>query len=236
MCYLPYIALASLGLVIYSNTFHVPFQYDDIPAIVKNPYIQDLFNLKAIADAFNTRFLVGLSLALNYSLGRLDVLGYHVFNIAVHVVASFLVYQLSLVTFKTPALSGHTLLKHQKSISFFISLIFLTHPIQTQAVTYIWQRAASLAAIFYISSLVFYAKARLESSRLYYGTSFGLAAIGMFTKETMITVPLTLALYELCFLGNLKESKPKRFYSVLPFLFLFSVIPLTLMRAPQNPL
>jgi len=231
---LPYISLIFLGLLLYSNTFHNSFHFDDILAIVDNPYIYDCFNFKSIWNAFNTRFVIGLSLAWNYNWGKLDVFGYHLFNILTHILASCLVYQFSSLTFETPFLSDNALYRHKKYISFLSAAIFLTHPIQTEAVTYIWQRATSLTVVFYLATMVFYAKARLCRSKFDYLAAIVFAAIGMFSKEIMFTAPIALALYEFCFFkkdpGN---NRINRFYKVLPFLLLLFVIPLTLLRAPQ---
>ncbi len=226
-------ALIFLGVLIYSNTFHSSFHFDDGAVITHNASIRNLANIPAIWDAFNTRFVVGLSLALNYHLGGSDVLGYHIFNILVHILASLLVGQICVLTFKTPLLSGSALAKRKEWIALLASVLFLTHPIQTQAVNYIWQRAASLATVFYLLSLVFYAKARLQSSKLYYWASLVSAVFGMFSKEITITLPFSIVLYEFCFLRSLGESKLKRFQKILPFLFLLPLIPLVLMRSPD---
>ena len=76
-----------LGFLIYSNTFKSSFVFDDFEAIANNPAIRHL-NFPMLFQAFNTRFIVGLSLAFNYWLGKENVLGYHLFNTLVHVLNS----------------------------------------------------------------------------------------------------------------------------------------------------
>jgi len=230
--YSPQIILTLLGFLIYSNIFRAQFQFDDHSVIVENPFIRNLLDIPAIWNAFNTRFVTGLSLAFNYHLGKLDVLSYHVFNVSVHVLNSLLVYWFCVLTFETPNLSGSELAKQKKQIGLFASLLFLTHPIQTQTVIYIWQRSASLTTLFYTASLICYIKSRLGSSKIYYFISFLCAVCAMFSKEIAITLPFALALYECSFLGSAGESKMNRFYKILPFLCLVPVIPLTLTRAP----
>ena len=65
------------------------------------------------------------------------------------------------MTLSTPAMKENKITQHANLIALFAGLVFVSHPIQTEAVTYIWQRAASMAALFYLASLCFYVKSRL---------------------------------------------------------------------------
>ena len=227
------LALTGLGLLVYSNTFQASFQFDDIPGIVENQFIQDPLNFRVLWNAFNTRFLVGLSLAFNYSLGGLNVFGYHLFNIAAHILASCLVYCLVQLTFKTPSVAESPIAKQSPWVGFFAALIFLVHPLQTEAVAYVWQRAASLATIFYLLTLILYVKSRLKKSWAAYGMAVLSALLGMFSKEITITLPFAIALYEFFFLGGLRESRKKRLLLLLPFFLTLPMIPLALTRANE---
>src|SRR5690606_31309302 len=102
-------------------------------------------------------------LAVNYALGGLDVRGYHVVNLAIHLAASLAVFFL---------LSSLFALDRRRrpeappaDVAFVASLVgaavFVAHPLQTQAVTYIWQRVASLAALLYVLALLFHVRAAL---------------------------------------------------------------------------
>lgn len=224
------LALAALGFLIYSNTLRSSFQFDDVPAIVGDYFIKDLKNVGAIWDAFNTRFIIGYTLAMNYAIGKLDVLGYHLFNISVHVINSFLVFFLVSTTFKTPVMEKSSLAPYGRLVAFFSALIFIAHPLQTQAVTYIWQRAASVAALFYLSSLVLYVKARLKSSFLYYIAALIMAILAMFTKEIAFTLPVAIAGYEFIFLRD-SSRLTRKMLLLIPFLATLVIIPLTLTRS-----
>jgi protein O-mannosyl-transferase len=155
------IAICCLGIAIYSNTFNSSFHLDDYDSITDNPAIKNIRAPLNIWGFWPTRFITYLSLALNYHLHKLDVFGYHLFNLAVHLGSSILVWWLMLLTFSTPALKGQKIARHAKMISFFAGLLFVSHPLQTQAVTYIVQRAVSMAALFYLASLSLYVKSRL---------------------------------------------------------------------------
>ncbi|MBU0606132.1 MAG: tetratricopeptide repeat protein [Candidatus Omnitrophica bacterium] len=222
-----------VGSAAYSNTFHSPFQFDDEWNIVNNPDIKNLSNLRAIFNFMPTRFITDLSLAINYHFGRNNVLGYHLFNLLVHLSAAIMVWWLVILTLQTPALRDKKIAGHSCLIAFFTALIFVSHPVQTQGVTYIIQRAASLAALFYISALAFYVKSRLlqheegrSHSRLFfYALSFIALILAMFSKEMTITLPLMILLYEVCFFRE-EGIDWKR---VIPFLMTLIIIPITMV-------
>src|SRR4051794_2990639 len=89
--------IMAIGLLAYSNTFHVPLVFDDETSIVNNPVIRNLENflLNGTGYSYNPRRFVGyLSVALNYRLGGLGLAGYHLFNLAVHIATACLVYAL----------------------------------------------------------------------------------------------------------------------------------------------
>ena len=231
-----------IGILAYSNTFHVPFVLDDRSSIVENHVIKSLSGFFADNAGFhhNPRRFVGyLSIALNYRLGGLDVTGYHIFNLAVHLITSLLVYSFIVLTFKAPALEKSSLAKFAQLIAITAALLFVSHPIQTQAVTYITQRLASMATMFYLLSATLYARARLiqclDSGRLRvllnFSLAFAAACLAMFTKEIAFTLPLILLLYEFCFFpGNVK----RKLLALLPLIMTMLIIPLTLINTQTS--
>jgi protein O-mannosyl-transferase len=245
-----------VGLISYSNTFEVPFHFDDMRNVVNNPLIQQwgyFIHAPKAQDAiqasdFRMRTMGFLSFALNYRIHRLEVLGYHIVNLAIHLANSFLVYLLVLLTFRTPKMraaeqpesigcgSGPTGVHY---IALFSSLLFVSHPIQTQAVTYIVQRFASLATFFYLSSFVLYLGWRLRresrkdsGSCITYLASLLCAILAMKTKEAAFTLPILLCVYESLFF----TGKPtRRILALMPFLLTCSIIPLSaLSTLPQH--
>ena len=226
-----FIVLCFLGIIIYSNTFAASFHFDDQISITQNPAIRHLSPLGIIWNFWPTRFVTYLTVAINYYFGQYRVFGYHLFNLAVHLVSGLLVWRFVLLTFSTPALKDKPIAAHARLLSLFAGLIFVSHPLQTQGVTYIIQRTTSLAALFYLASLCLYIQARLlgdkekRASRLYYAGSLAAALLAMFTKEMTITLPLMILLYEFCFLKTQKSMKGK---APLPFLVTLLIIPLTI--------
>lgn len=222
-----------LGTLIYFNTLYSSFHFDDNHSIVDNFAIRNILNLQAIWSFWPCRFITYLSIAFNYHFQQFNVFGYHLFNLTIHLSSAILVWWFMLLTFSTPAMQGKKITKHAKLIAFFAGLVFLTHPVQTQAVTYIIQRATSLAALFYLVSLSFYVKSRLlqqqgESpvvSRFFYCGSLIAAAMAMFTKEMTITLPFMVLFYETCFL---KTKKRLNWKYLVPFFVTLLIIPLTM--------
>ena len=160
-------------LIIYCNIYNNSFVFDDVPRIVENKIIRDLSNFLSPNKLLQPRAVVDFTFALNYRFGKLNVFGYHLVNVLVHILNGFLVYLLSLAILKQrPEFSNptnHSVSESTKfsieSISFFSAMIFVAHPIQTQAVTYTVQRYASMAAMFYMASVFFYFKARIIQER-----------------------------------------------------------------------
>jgi len=222
--------LLASGFLVYSNTLSSSFHYDDQFMILENPAIRGL-RLPEIWDAFNTRFLAGLSFALNYAAGGLEPAVYHWTSVVLHALAAFAVFLLVRLTLTTPRVLERPLPAAAPPIAGFAALLFLAHPVQTQAVDYVWQRAAVLAALFYALSLYFYARWRLSGRRPDLVFSFSAALAAMFTKETAFTIPFAIALYEFLFFGP--ELLARRLRRLAPFLLLLAVIPLTLTRVDK---
>lgn len=208
-------AIIALGIIVYSNTFFSSFHFDDDAYIINDFAIRNLHNLHDIWNICPCRFLTFLTLAINYHFSQLNVLGFHLFNLAVHLATALLVWWLVKLTFATDI------------IALLAALIFVSHPVQIEAVTYIWQRAASLSAFFYLLSLCFYIKSRLQKdSRHYYILSIFTAIAAMFTKENAITLPLMILLYEFSFL---KGKKPVNWAQLYPFWIIMFIIPQTMV-------
>ena len=234
----PPLLICALGLIVYSNSFDCSFQFDDAYNITENQAIHDISDLKAIWDFYfiNTRFVGLLSFALNYHFHGLDVFGYHLINLLIHIGASIFVWWLTILILSTPIMQNEEISKHKRLIATGCGLIFVCHPVQTQAVTYIVQRLASMATLFYLASLCFYMKARLTKKKyislLCFVSSALSALLGMFTKEIVFTLPFSIVLFEFSFFhtGKLKEiikNKKTLLYFVIPLLFAL-VIPAAL--------
>ena len=245
------ILIVSLCSVVYSNTLEAPFVFDDKFVIVENPIVKDLAYFISPSEAkvhkghfeyesFKHRYIGYLTFALNYWIHKLDVTGYHLTNLAVHLINSLIVYWLVVLTFRTPFLNSSVLRERSTEIALFTALLFACHPLQTQAVTYIWQRVTSLSTTFYILSLVLYIIWRLKSLKpvsfkaqmpfLYYFGSIISAVLAMKTKEIAFTLPVVVFLYELMFF---EEKLKKRLLKIAPIFLTMFIIPVSILYSDK---
>src|SRR3990167_10715029 len=155
----PYLLIISITAAIYANTLTAEFVFDDYKTVLNNQLIREITNLQDLWKNNPRRFVSYLSFAINYQMGELEVFWYHVTNIAIHLLTGVSLFIFLKLLIKTPLLEEK--FKIYKKLPFLAALIFLVHPVQTQAVTYITQRMASLAGLFYVTALIFYLKANL---------------------------------------------------------------------------
>jgi tetratricopeptide (TPR) repeat protein len=223
-----------LGLLAYANTFQVPFQWDGLTFLKENPLIKDIGHFSDLKGAeglpyygaVRKRYLGYLSFALNYRVHGFGVGGYHAVNVTVHLLGAMLVYALALVTLRSPFLKRSALRRQEGGIALLASLMFALHPVQTEAVTYIFQRFVLLGAFLSLLCLVCYALFRLSVRRgwkvVWYGVSLVSAPAAMLMKESAFILPFLLILFEVSFLSGHRRG---RILAMLPFLATLAVIP-----------
>jgi len=236
-----------LGIVAYSGTFHVPFVFDDVGSILESPVIRNpghfITNPGAYAghpQRYLSRYVGYISFALNYRYCGLDVRCYHAVNLAIHITNALLIYLFLVMTFRTERLEGSSITGQAGWTALLASAVFVVHPVETQAVTYIVQRLASLATLFYLASLVLFIKARTANAQKgarrietygWYIASLVFALLAMKTKEISFTLPLVALLYEFFFFSGRAR---KRLIFLLPMLLMLLVIPLTEFLDPAG--
>lgn len=203
----PFFLIAGWGLLIYSNSLHGEFQFDDFGEVISNPAIVHITDIKSIWNALaqHTRFIGYLTFALNFYFHQYDVFGYHLTNVVIHIINALLVYWLMRLILSVSS-QRCSLENYNRNLSLIAALIFLSHPIQTQAVSYIMQRFASLAALFYLLSICLYWKGRQNKHIFYFCGAFLSAILAMLTKETAFSLPFAILLIEYYFLWKGKEE------------------------------
>jgi hypothetical protein len=222
-----------LGLIAYSNTFTVPFHFDDTHAIVENPRISKLSSVPSlffdIKGSIASRPLTLATFALNYRLGGLDTLGYHVFNLALHLANGVLLYLLMLKA--APLIKPD--MKSPEGLALMSSLLFTLHPLHTETVTYVVSRSELLGAFFYLSGMLVFIRAATAGGRayLYIAMLFITSLLGMASRESFVTFPFVLLLFDFLFVskGSLKETL-KRLKVHLPVFASLAYLALLLLR------
>lgn len=213
--------------IVYSNSYKASWHFDDFPKIVKNPILK-ITNLKSesIIKTFSAnrkdglylnsriyRPLPALSFALNWYFGQLNLFGYHLVNNLLHVFTAIILFLTLLTLFRTPNLK-----EKYGGNEYFVALLTATlwavNPIQTQAVTYIVQRSALMAALFYILGIYFYLKARMHHSRFkqigFFVSCFLSYGCALASKANSVTLPIALILLEVIFFQDLSRYRDRK--------------------------
>lgn len=182
----------------YAGALTTPFLFDDTSILET----RELRTLSWGTVSGTTRPLVQLSLTLNWLAGGPNVVGYHLFNVAVHALAALTLFGLVARTLELGRLAGRWRVA-ARPLALVVSLLFAVHPLQTQSVTYVVQRAESLMALCYLLTL--YAMVRGAGSShpaRWYGASAVACALGMLMKPVMVTAPVTALCYDAVFLAG----------------------------------
>ena len=204
------------GVIIYFATVHSPFIYDDAHAIEDNPYIKNLSKFQqmvGVQNIFNRSILL-FTFSVNHAIGQLDVFGYHLINLMLHLCVGIMLYFLTmeLLTIENPALTPTF-----QRLPLAVSLIHIFNPINVESVTYLSSRSSVLVTLFYLSS--FYLFIRFVNSKekkkkwknIHYPiVIFFLFYLGLGTKEIIVTLPMIAVLYLWV------RSSTKNFHKFLP--------------------
>jgi tetratricopeptide (TPR) repeat protein len=212
------VVLAALGA--YHNSLNVPFLFDDESSILENPTIRQLWPiwvpLSPPIERVQGRPLVNLTLAVNYAVGGTRVRGYHAINLAIHILAGLTLLGVVRRTLLQPAMRERFGAVAQP-VALAVAVIWTVHPLQTESVTYVVQRAESLMGLFYLLTLYCFirgAESGAPGNRalpMWYVLSVTACLLGMASKEVMVTAPLMALLYDRTFVaGSFREAWRRR--------------------------
>ena len=209
--------LVLAAVVAYQGSLGVPFFFDDLVAITNNPTIRDLWRISDVlsppADGGgNTgRPIVNLSLALNHAMGGNDVRGYHLFNLIVHALSALALFGVIRRTFAQPILRSR-FSTVGPSLAFLIALAWVVHPLQTESVTCVIQRTELLVGLFYLLTLYCFARSTEHASSPSWPiVAITSCALGMASKEVMVSAPLMVLLYDRTFVtGTFRAAWQQR--------------------------
>lgn len=230
------------GVLAYANSIHGVFLLDDASSIAGNPTIR---HLVALGDIFSTRAhvtvqsrpILNLSLALNYAISGTEVWSYHCVNIFVHILSGLFLFGIALRVLKR--IASEFLLTDNEVLwlSFLIALLWTVHPLQTEAVTYVIQRAESLMGFFFLGTFYCFLRAveKETDSALWLSLSVVFSFLGMATKEVMVSAPLLVLFLDRSFIsGNLKQALTKRTHYYLGLVLSWGVLVLLVIRSGGN--
>ena len=221
------LVIVATGVLLYAHTLYAPWYLDDYRVIVGNPRLDDLS--RCCAQIFSQRGVAVFTFSLNQRLSGTDPAGFHVVNITIHLLSAWLVF-LVLRHLLRNGLSWAPLLG---------ALLFLVHPLQTQAVTYIVQRMTSLAGMLVLLSLYFFIKARNSLARghswrsrphlCWYLASQLAAGFALFAKENTIVLPLLLIMVARLLLSEPDNGWKALLLYVAPYLIPTGYLAVTML-------
>jgi tetratricopeptide (TPR) repeat protein len=246
-----FVLLGLLLFLAYSNTFDVPWQFDDYGSILVNPNVQAQYpHLSTVVQPFVSFFETGklnrplalTSFAANWYLGKDNPFGYHAVNLVIHIFTAYFLFLTLIALFKTPRLDEIYSRQQVVFVSLLAASLWAVNPIQTQAITYIVQRMASMCAMFCILSIYLYVKARLsriinKTSVLLYAACFLSFLAAFLTKENAALLPVTLLLIEAVFFHDIGRKKVRMTFLGIAFaLGIVTVIGGAIVFYRGNPL
>jgi tetratricopeptide (TPR) repeat protein len=205
--YIPILILISYSFVVYLNALFGDFVYDDKDQIVDNPWIRDIRNIPVIFSRSVWDFRPGVVISnyfrplmhivymFNYHIFGLSPWGFHLVNIVLHCGVSVLVF----------VIIRRLLTEHKVTASpwylsppFIAAMLFASHPIHTEAVTWIAGLPDVAFTFFYLLSFYLYIQFRDGVKRSYFFSIFSFAIATLF-KEPALTFPIMLVAYDYLF-------------------------------------
>jgi len=222
------IVLAALAA--YHNSFSGPFILDDVAATTDNPSIRHLGSALSppSVSGVGGRPFLNLTYALNYALGGTEVWGYHAFNLIIHMLAGLTLFGLVRRTLTSRLIARRSEISNRRFevpeatlLALAVAVLWVVHPLQTEAVTYVSQRAESVMALFYLLTLYCFIRSQESGDRsqekrsgfrplassLWSLASIFACLLGVLTKETIITAPVMVFLYDRTFVaGSFREA------------------------------
>lgn len=204
------------GLLAYANSLQVPMHFDDAPSLVDNTSLRRLWPLSVPLSppagyglTVEGRPFLNLTLALNYACSGFDLRSYHATNMLIHAVAGVLLFGILRRTLSLPQWSPRVRSASLSGAGLGAGF-WVLHPVQTESVTYLIQRAESLAGLCLLLTL--YASLRVmgagsEPARGWRGgwwmAAAGLSSLaGVATKESVVIAPILVLLYDRWFVSG----------------------------------
>ncbi len=206
-----YIVLIIGGIILFFNTLDNEFVFDDESVVVNNESIQSLSTIPkyfTADDGFHKvigryyRPIVSTTYNIDYAIWELDPYGFHLTNVIIHILASLLLFVLLKEIFEKK--------KNGLLASFIGALVFLVHPIHTEAVSWVSGRTDSMVTLFFFASFLYYVrfvknrdkdkkKGGVDNSNRYLTWSLVFYFIGLLSKEMIITMPVIIILFDFLF-------------------------------------
>jgi len=244
------------GILAFASSFRGTFLFDDHISILNNLNIRRL----GTCMLHTTRPLVGLTLFLNLAAGGFDPAGYHLFNLAVHLLASLVLYG---AVRRTLSLAGWGTDDAARAIlAACAAAIWVVHPLQTESVTYIIQRSESMMGLFYLLTMYCAIRGferhpdpasgirhpasrtpnflrtrwvrRTQRAAFWHMLAVIACSLGMVSKPVMVTAPLMVLLYDRLFVSRSFANALRARRSFYVLLAMTWIVPAAILSVPHE--
>ncbi|MGR3310287.1 MAG: tetratricopeptide repeat protein [Candidatus Brocadiales bacterium] len=206
--------IIAVSATIYLNSLKNDFVFDDLGLVKSNPYIRSLTNIPDSIRHMHYRPLRAISYTIDYYFTGLNPLGYHISNIIYHAITSVLVYLVAYLMMKNlhPRVASSRDTTHGAStpsrlIPLFAALIFASHPVHTDSVTYISGRRDILSTLFFFLGFYYFLRYRTNAKWIYIPLIFMSFFLGLSSKEMAVTLPLIFFAYDFYMYFNTRETR-----------------------------
>jgi tetratricopeptide (TPR) repeat protein len=213
--FLAALLLAALVFATFYNGIKGPYIFDDVDSVLNNASIRSFST--ALTPPNQNGITVGgrptlnLSFAINYAFCQTETAGYHVGNILIHALAAITLFLLVRCTILLPTFEGR-FTRVATPLAWLVAALWAVHPLQTESVTYIAQRAESLAGLLYLLTLYCFVRYTTTRDGLWFAASVSSCLLGMGAKEVMATAPFVMFLYDRTFVSGTFRNAWKRYH------------------------
>lgn len=192
------LSLGALTFLIYVNVLNAPFHFDDLSLLLENFHIRSFQGLFSDLGTDQRKFLTFATFAVNFKLNPFLPLWYRLVNIVLHFLTALFTAKALQALFRAPFFQGKDVARLTMT-AWGAAFIFCVHPLQTDSVTYIWQRSEVLSGFFYALVLWSYWHGRVENKRRFIGYAVCFCLIGLYAKGSVMTAPLLILISEVMF-------------------------------------
>lgn len=183
-------AFVALGFAVYGYSLNNDFVlWDDTMVIYNNPIIREIspWSIKEAFTTFDPELYVPftvLSYQMDYLIGGREPLMFHLGNLLLHIINATLV---TAILFS---------LLRKKTLAVLFGIIFLVHPLNTEAVVWASARKDVLASAFFLGSILLYIRSRQRRGKQAYILSIILALFALLSKISAVSLPIVLLLID----------------------------------------
>ena len=214
-----------LGFAVYANSLNGKFVYDDEILVKNNAFIKDWSNLpKFFSEDIGKGYGITYSFyrpiqiityAIDYSVWKLSVIGYHLTNVILHILVALCIYWLISILFE------------DKIISILTAALFVVHPVHTTIVCYISSRSDSIYLVFMLISFVFYIKSTRGEGLVPYLIMISSYSLSLLSRENALIFPALILLYHYTFK---EKMRLREFLSVTGAAFIYILLRATVLK------